>query len=231
VFAYLLIDYGPKPTGSILRCKAAGQQIRNFRHAMKSLESDISPMVFYDYSRTRTKLIHLPKLEGMLTRVKDNGGIILIDDFRRFFVKCDLKQRQNLFNELSSYAGHLRDFRTSKDIGDLSHAVARNILEVESPLQFSMVKASRLTMSADEKHQQTRKATRASQSVRADAANQKARELHMLKVELLKAREAITDTELASEAKKKGLTTTRGGQWSSSSVKRALKRIEGPPQG
>ncbi len=223
---YILIDYGPKPTGSIRNCIAAKQQISNFRHVINSSERDISPRIYYDYSRTRSKLSDLPKLEAILKQAKDSGGKVWIDDFRRIFVKCDLGQRVGLFDELRSYAGHFRDLRTNEDIGTLSEIKARNILAVESPLRFSMTKVSRSTMSAEDKRDQTRKATQASQAARAEAAIQKASELQRLKTELLKNRDSITNTDLAREANERGLMTTRRSKWSAASVARALKRLD-----
>jgi len=223
---YILIDYGPKPTGPIRNCIAAKQQIRNFRHVINSSEIDISLRIYSDYSRTRSKLSDLPKLEAILKQAKDRGGKVWIDDFRRIFVKCNLGQRVGLFNELRSYAGHFRDLRTNEDIGTLSQVKARNILAVESPLRFSMTKVSRSTMSAEDKRDQTRKATQASQAARAEAAIQKAEELQRLKAELLKQQDGITNADLAREANKRGLETTRRGRWSATTVKRALKRLD-----
>jgi hypothetical protein len=222
---YLLIDYGPKPTGPMKGCAAAKQQISNFSHLINSIERSVSPSVFHDYSRSRTKLSDLPNLEHLLKQAKDAGAVIWIDDFRRIFVKCDSAERVALFDEIRNYAGHFRDLRTKRDIGELSHGVARNILEVESPLRFSIAKATRLRMSADEKRQQTRKATQASQEARTEAANLKANELHMLKTELLQNRDSVTNAELAREANERGLMTTRRSKWSAASVARAFKRL------
>ena len=226
MLVYLLIDYGPKPTGPIKDCAAAKQQISNFRHLINSNERSVSPSVFHDYSRSRTKLSDLPKLEHLLKQAKDAGAVIWIDDFRRIFVKCDSAERVGLFNEIRNYAGHFRDLRTKRDIGELSHVITRNILEVESPLRFSIAKATRSTMNADEKRQQTRKATQASQEARAEAANLKASELHGLKAELLQNRDGITNADIAREANERGLTTTRRRKWSAASVARALNRLD-----
>mgnify|MGYP003145558931 CR=1 FL=1 len=226
MLVYLLIDYGPKPTGPIRNCAAAKQQISNFREVINASEGDLSPNVFHDYSRSRTKLSDLPNLDHLLKKAKDAGAVIWIDDFRRIFVKCDNAERVALFDEIRNYAGHFRDLRTKRDIGELSHGIARNILEVESPLRFSIAKATRRRMSADEKRQQTRKATQASQEARAEAAIQKASELQRLKTELLKNRDSITNTDLAREANERGLMTTWRSKWSAASVARALKRLD-----
>lgn len=226
MLVYLLIDYGPKPTGLIRNCAAAKQQIMNFRDVINASEGDLSPSVFHDYSRSRTKLSELPTLERKLKQAKEASALIWIDDFRRIFVKCDSAERVNLFDEIRNYAGHFRDLRTKQDIGNLSNVTARNILQVESPLRFSIGKAKRSAMTSEEKRQQTRNATQASQEARTEAANLKASALHKLKIELLQNRESVTNADLARKANERGLMTTRRSKWSAASVARALKRLD-----
>ena len=81
-------------------------------------------------------------------------------------------------------------------------------------------------MSKAARKEQTADATIASRISRANAADEKARELDTIREELNEGHEKPTLKMIADEANKRGLTTTRGGSWSSSTVGRMLKRLE-----
>lgn len=225
---YLLIDHGPKPRGSLWNCNGAKQQMTNFRHALQGIEGADDLPVRHDYSRKHSTLSDLPELRSVLSRAKEIGDAILIDDFRRVFIKCSRSQRVALFKELQGFSGHFRDLRTGKDIGQLTHSTARHILSVESPYRFELAKTPRSPRSIEDKREQTRKATQASKSARGAAADQKARALDELYRSLSSRTQDVSMVALAREANERGLKTTAGRGWTGTAVTRALKRLTPP---
>ncbi|WP_281841383.1 recombinase family protein [Sinisalibacter aestuarii] len=81
-------------------------------------------------------------------------------------------------------------------------------------------------LSEEERRAQTENATHASRIARGNAADKKARELYAVRDVLTEVHEKPTLKMIADEANHRGLTTTRGGPWSSSTVGRTLKRLE-----
>lgn len=225
---YFLIDHGPKPSGQIERCKAAKQQILNFRHVLNNSEGVDKLPVCHDYSRKHSTLRDLPTLQSVLSRASDSGSVLLIDDFRRIFVKCDHSHRIDLLKELQGYSGHFRDLRTRQDIGQLDQSQTLYILQVESPYKFALAKAPRSARTAQEKREQTRKASSASRIARGEAADRKARSLQELYRNLSSRTEDLSMAALAREANQQGLKTTTGRGWTGASVTRALKRLTPP---
>ena len=222
---YILITHGPRSCAPIQNCSAAKQQITNFRHALRDIDGASNVSACHDYSRKHSTLNDLPTLETALSRAKERGDVIVIDDFRRIFVKCDIVHRVALLDELLGYGGHFRDLRTGVDIGQLNHSKARNILQVESPYKFELAKAPRSPRTADEKREQTFRATQASQVARSAAADQKAEALDDLYRSLSSETANLSMAELARTANRQGLKTTTGRSWTGVSVARALKRL------
>lgn len=225
MLGYLLIDRGTKPSGSIRDCDAATQQIVNFNHALKDIKGANNLRFCHDYSRKRSTLTDLPTLQKALDGAREINGVILIDDFRRIFVKCDRVHRVALLDELLCYSGHFRDLRTGKDVGQLTHSKARYILQVESPYKFELAKAPRSPRTTEEKREQTLSATRASQVARSAAADQKAKALDELYRSLSSESGDPSMAALARIANQQGLKTTTGRSWTGVSVTRALKRL------
>lgn len=225
VLLYILITHGPRPCAPIQNCSAAKQQITNFRHVMRDIVGASNVSACHDYSRKHATLSDLPTLETALSRAKERGSVIVIDDFRRIFVKCDFVHRVALLDELRGYSGHFRDLRTGADISQLNHSKARYILQVESPYKFELAKAPRPLRTTEEKRKQTLKATRASQVARSAAADQKAEALDELYRSLSSETGDLSMAALARTANQQGLKTTTGRSWTGVSVARALKRL------
>ncbi len=230
MIGYLLITYGPKPTGSLNSCKAALQQLRNLFFVAEKLTGKRELKSKHDYAREVCSLDSLPELKALLIKAREADAVILIDTFDRIFSKCPKAERARLFIELKEYSGHFKDIRSGEDIGSLTAKNIVRIMNATSPVKYVLETAPQRSRHSEDKREQTRKATRASQEARAEAANRKAEELQVLKIELLKEQESITDADLAHEANERGLQTTRGGRWSTAAVKRALKRLEDPTE-
>ena len=226
MIGYLLITYGPKPKGTLENCPAAQQQVSNLFLTAEKATGERSFKHSYDYAREVRGLASLPALKALLNKAKDAKATIFIDTFIRLFARCPTEDRVKFLNELQEYSGSFKDIHTGQDIGSLSSANKYRILTALPPVKFVLESHPQSPRRPDEKREQTKKATQASQEARAEAANLKASELHGLKAELLQNRDGITNADIAREANERGLTTTRRSKWSAASVARALKRLD-----
>ena len=82
MIGYILISYGPRPTGHVRTCKAARQQIRNLRHLAQNLPNKPHLRMYHDYARTITTLSSLPVLKNLLERAKERNAVIFSEDLR-----------------------------------------------------------------------------------------------------------------------------------------------------
>ncbi len=226
MIGYFLVSYGPKPTGRLDRCRAARQQVRNLLFAAERLTGKRELIPTYDYAREVHSLASLPELRAILAKAAEANTTIFIDTFLRLFSKCPMEGRVKLLEELQEYSGHFKDIHSGQDIGNLLAPNKYRMLVATSPVKFVLDRPRQFSRRPEQKRDQTRKATQASQTARAEAATRKAEELQRLKEELLQHQDAITNAKLAREANKRGLQTTRRGVWSAASVTRALKRLE-----
>ena len=223
---YMLITYGPKPKGSFENCPAAQQQVSNLFFAAEKATGERSFKHRYDYARKVHGLDSLPELKALLDRAKKAKATIFIDTFTRLFARCPTEDRVKFLNDLQEYSGFFKDIHSGQDIGSLSNANKYRILTATPPVKFVLESHQKSPRRPDEKREQTKKATQASQEARTEAANLKASELRRLKTELLHNRDSISNAELAREANERGLMTTRRSKWSAASVTRALKRLD-----
>ena len=226
MIGYLLITYGPKPKGALRDCTAAHQQVRNLLFAAEKITGKREFTPEYDYAREVRGLDSLPALKALLEKAREAKATIFIDTFIRLFSNCPIERRINLLKELREYSGHFKDIHSREDIGSLSAKNLIRLVNAMSPVKFVLESHPQSPRRPDEKREQTKKATQASQEARTEAANLKATELHRLKTELLHNRDSISNAELAREANERGLITTRKSNWSSASVVRALKRLD-----
>ena len=226
MIGYILISYGPRPTGDLRTCRAARQQIRNLQYLAQKRQNDPNFYIGHDYARTITSLSSLPVLKDLLEGAKERNAVIFIDSYQRLFVKCRSNHEQLLFNELRGYSENLRDLQTGKMLHELPESVLARILMTQSPFKFVYGNHPKSTLGAKDRLDQTRKATRASQVARAAAADNKAKELNKLKEELETNAGPVSFFELAQVANERGLKTTRNREWSGSAAKRALDRLK-----
>ncbi|KAJ30995.1 hypothetical protein PM01_08760 [Sulfitobacter pontiacus 3SOLIMAR09] len=226
MICYLLINYGPKPKGSLKNCFAAQQQIRNLMFAAETITGKREFTPAYDYAREVRGLDSLPALKSLLDKARKANATIFIDTFIRLFSNCPNEGRIRLLKELRDYSGHFKDIHSGEDIGSLSDKNLIRLVNAMSPVKFTLESRPQSPRRPDEKREQTKKATQASQAARTEAATQKSRELQSLKAELLKHQTGLTNADLAREANERGLLTTRRSKWSAASVNRALKRLD-----
>ena len=226
MIGYILISYGPRPTGDLRTCRAARQQIRNLQcHAQKRPHGP-NFYIGHDYARTITSLSSLPVLKDLLEGAKERNAVIIIDSYQRLFVKCPPKYRRLLFKELIEYSDNFRDLQFGRSLAELSRFDRTRILTTQSPFKFVLGQTPKSTLSAEDRYDQTRKATKASQLARSAAADRKAEELNKLKEELETDAGPVSFSELAQVANERGLKTTRNREWSGSAAKRALDRLK-----
>lgn len=226
MIGYILISYGPRPTGSLRQCKAAWQQIRNFVNFAQKVPDKTKLQFFHDYTRTITSLSSLPILKDLLVLAKERNAVIITDSYQRLFVKCPPKYRRLLFKELIEYSDNFRDLQFGRSLAELSRFDRTRILTTQSPFKFVLGQTPKSTLSAEDRYDQTRKATKASQLARSAAADRKAEELNKLKEELETNVGSVSFSELARAANERGLRTTRNQEWSSTTAKRALDRLK-----
>ena len=230
MLGYILVSYGPKPTGHLAKCKAARQQVRNLQHLAEHLPNKPELYLCHDYARTVTSLSSLPVLERQLEHAKKRNGVIFVDSYRRLFAKCkSIEDKNQLLTELLEFSANMRDLQTQKKLDELPSTVLARILTTPAPIKFVLGPPPKSKLSKKERKDQTRKATRASQIARAAAADRKAEKLNKLREELETEIGSVNFSQLARAANERGLKTTRNQVWSSSSVKRALNRLKNNP--
>ncbi|WP_156874849.1 hypothetical protein [Sulfitobacter alexandrii] len=225
MIGYILISYGPKPSGGLESCSAARQQRINLFEAAERLTGERKFACYYDYARKVEGLDQLPKLRGTLDNAKKKGFRVFIDTYLRLFCNCPISNRKQLLKDLQRYSGHLFDVETASDIGDLNDTYKARLLLAVSPVRFKLGKQPRSQRSAHEKHRQTSKATKASQRARSAAADAKAAELLGLQKDLTEVDKTPKLAALVKAANDRGLKTTRGNDWTVSSAQRALRRV------
>jgi|GEM_PF-3416466 len=227
-FGYVILSHGPKPTGPLGKHEAARQQLINL-NAYQRAEGIENVKVAFDYAREVKNLDALPDLKYFLDRAKGRPTKIIIDDYRRIFHRCPIPARQELLNELLKYGPHFADMRLKLTLGGLDNAGRALLLNDTGPVKFQLepTPPQRRPSSKMFRKKQTSAATMASQKTRNLNADKKAKELSELKQRLAQKNLRPTLAEIAKAANEEGLKTTRGGNWTTSSVQRVLKRIEG----
>lgn len=224
-FGYALITHGPRPRKELARYPAARQQILNLKHLADRLEGQ-NLGVSHDYAREVESLDSLPVLKNLLEQVDGKNARVVIDDYRRIFARCPQHLRSDLFTELEHYGWHFIDLKLTHHLGDLHLVQKVALLSATSPIRFQLEPIPRRQRPLQERRDQTHMASIVSQVVRTKNADKKAHELAELKKRLKKSGQPITARAIAEQANLESLETTRGNEWTASSVARALKRID-----
>ncbi|MCI2395073.1 recombinase family protein [Aliiroseovarius sediminis] len=204
---------------------AVTQQLTNLKHLSDRLEGQ-KLGVYHDYAREVKGLSSLPTLKHLLDQIDGKKGRVVIDDYRRIFARCPQKLRFDLLAELEQFGWHFLDLKLRAHIGELSQLQKMTLLTASSPIKFELKPVPRAERPLEERQRQTRKAAAVSRIIRTKNADSKARELAELKESLKKGGRSTSAKALAAHANEQGIKTTRGGEWSASSVRRVLKRIE-----
>lgn len=230
---YVLLTHGAKPTGKIGNHPAARQQIANLRAYLDALPVGTTPRpVLYDYARKITGLSSTPTLLSALEQISTAGqGAVLMDNIGRLFAACDKDHRKDLMTELLVYGDQFLGLQQRERLSKLPEFYLDLLRLGVIGAQFTISGTRpRSRLSKSERKLQTADATLASRIARGQAADEKARHLDTIRSELARKHETPTFRMIAEEANSRGITTTRGGTWSSSTVGRSLGRLDISPQ-
>lgn len=224
---YVLLTHGAKPTGSAEKHPAARAQIANFKAFRAEKDHPVESLIA-DYQRKVTGLASLPKLSFALDiALKGGQGIIVMDNIARLFAACDDKHRRDLLNEMLCYKDHLLGLSQGGLLSQLSETRLALLASGRETTRYTYGRTRRRSsLSKAERQMQTADATRASGIARRQAADEKARQLDAIRSELAHKHENPTLKMIAEEANSRGIMTTRGGIWTSSTVGRSLNRLD-----
>ena len=200
------------------------QQLANLRHAFTSTKSE-KLLLVHDFAPIIWDLSSLPGLKAGLKLSRNTRKRVIIDDYRRIFTKCPNANKVDLLKELQSFGSALVDLRTGRPIGELTHELSKYILLAEAPIRFQFAPSQRTPRSLNVLRLDTAAANKASAKSRSKAADDLATQLAGLRDEIMNDAPKVTYKQIANAANAQGLTTTRGGLWTASSVHRALKRL------
>lgn len=226
---YIVLTHGAKPTGNIRNHPAASQQIANLRGYWEALKLETKPPpVVHDYRRKITGLSSLPNLSRELERMSARGeDVVLMDNIGRLFAACEKDRRAQLLEELHDYKMHLIGLKQGGKIWDMGQRRRLFMASGRETTRYTYGgKRRRTSMTKQDRLKQTTEATAASCIARGQSADEKARELDAVREDLSQERRKPTLKMIAEAANDRGITTTRGGNWSSSTVGRSLKRLD-----
>ncbi len=214
VICYVLITYGQKPSGSIRTHPAAKAQLGLFE-SIRQRYPQLKTKFVVDYARRIKGLASLPKLQRMLVALSDiDGPSIRIDDLSRVFRITNLRQRQNLMEELQEFGKYIFSMGHQKRLSEFSPDEIHDlILHSEKSKRLAKQGRSRDTMSARLSSAQSRAAT----------SKRNAHLLGQVKEELTRTESRVTLQKIADHANARGMRTSRGKEWTPQNVGRMLK--------
>lgn len=225
MIGYVLVTYGPKPSRISIREYAARQQLLNLRDFSKAFEKEGFQFVF-DYSRSHQTLDQLPWLAWLLSRTKEHDIVVVMDDLGRLFRNVPGECRGPFLAELMQAGGRIYGIRQRYALHEADRSQLLSLVGGAHPDTFLVDRPLRRRRSKNERIEQTTKARRASALARRQQALRLAREIARVRDELLEDGQTPTLAAIAEAANAKGMRSARGNPWSTSSVSRALKRLE-----
>ena len=179
-----------------------------------------------EYCRKIKSTSSLPKLIHLLERAKQHGFVVITDDFRRIFSRCEREHRLELCQDLAVFEEHFIDLRTIESLSTMSRDLLNRVVWHEGPVTFTFKSNKPKTEPTPWGRNQVKGATKASAKVRALKADKKAEELGKIRTALTEDGKVPTLKAIADAANARGLKTTRNNDWTVSTVQRALKRLE-----
>lgn len=229
---YLLLSYGPRPVaGAVERHPAARQQLHNLRHFRSKVSEqagrEVELRFGYDSARKVEGLARLPMLQTMLEDAVNSDTRVVIDDIRRIFARCVFEKRSDLFADLDRYGSFLYEMRTGKLLADATEVGKALLLYAEPPIKYQFAPTPRRPRSANDLRAQTAAANEASARSRAQVADELSAQLAEIRDRIMRDAGKVTLRQVTDAANAQGMTTSRGGLWTISSVQRALKRQQG----
>lgn len=224
---YVLLTHGAKPFGSAENHPAARAQLANLKAFRAEKEPPVEGIIA-DYQRKVTGLASLPKLSGTLDiALNGGGGLVVMDNIARLFAACDARHRRDLLMELLRYKAHFLGLRQGGLLSHLNETQLKFMASGRETTRYTYGGTRpRNNLSKAERQMQTADAALASRIARGQAADEKAHQLDTIRRDLARKHENPTFRMIAEEANSQGITTTRGGTWSSSTVGRSLGRLD-----
>lgn len=214
---YVLLTYGHRPTGSVLKHPAARAQLA-FIKRLVSPHPEIKVDLKFDYARRIDSLSALPALERVLSEVREIDGVkVRIDDLSRVFRITKTNNRKRLLADLQEFGACLFSIKHRKTLSDFSPDELHNLIvhaeKSKSPAQQN-------------RSRDTAKARSSSASSRSSASIASASPVKRVKEELMDMTGKATLQMIADEANARGMRTTRGAKWTASNVGRVLDLLE-----
>lgn len=228
LFAYILLTYGPRHGIALGNHPAAQVQGRH----IKAFVPDGQRLFWCsDYARRVRGLEDLPALQRTLERLGGPGmpATLLVSDLTLLFKHATAEGRLSLMDALHEYAERVVDVSRQTALSAMPPAMLRAVAQHGALRDSQRNPAPRRKRSKSATPSATG-AAETSRQVRGERADQKARALQELRAEIADANGiAPNHTELANEANRRGLLTTRNQPWTASTIGRTLRRLQGAP--
>lgn len=227
VYAYLLAGYGRRYGFSPEQHPATQAQVRLFREMVAAKKPDVEFFWIFDYARQVRTLDDLPNLKAVLETFRQVGkSVVSVPDLTLIFRKANLDDRLRLLREIEAYDAHIVDVsRGGRRISALRKKEVYAILTYRvtgMPTRQTRT-ASSNTTTIKKAAGKANKVSAISRGRRADAA---AKKLAQIRDKFAADGVDCSMTAIAKEANRAGLRTTRGNDWTASTVGRALRRLE-----
>ena len=225
---YVFLSHGPKHTKSpLIKRAGAKKQIQIIEAAVSRHDGNIGAWIS-DYARSPNGMESLGNLRNTLEhlRKRDATGRLLVDDIGRLFKQCKPKFLNTLYDDLLCYSEIIFDLKRGKLLKDFTQYEMKS-----ATLSGQKTAAERFfkppSSSTHSTHIETNmtEARAISAKARSIQADQYANAIIDLRDEVSADNSPISNSELARLANKRGLKTSRGGNWSDVAVRRALERL------
>lgn len=214
---YILLTHGKRPTENFLGHPAAKSQVRYF-NMICSHKGIQKPQYLYDYARTAKSLASLPTLKFVLKKLERAGeGSVVVDDIARLIKICDLSYRVDFVQELQVYGHWIYSINHKNTLSDIPEKTIHGLILHPEKSKHP---------AKQQRHKNTVAARTSSEASRSNIADQNARRLAAVRDELVAAHGTATLQQISYEATARGLTSTRGGNWTPQNVARVLKRLQ-----
>ncbi len=224
MIGYVFISSGAITTRRPDLYPARQDQIDNLRAAFDATGEN-RRQVLLEKARYVTNLTSLPKLSKALSFAIANNDRVVIDHFGRLFLACPASERGNLLKELFAFRHVFYELQhDGRPLASYAKEELKALIDVRSRINFRLEPRTVSTLSPSTLERHTRNARTASQAARKRHADRIAFAIQDLAMEMTASHAKPTLQAIADEATHRGIATSRGNPWSSSSVHRALKR-------
>jgi len=225
---YVFLSHGPRhTTAPLIERAGAKKQIQIIERATAMLDGEVGSWIC-DYARSPNGMESLGNLRTALEHLQkhDAKGRLLVEDIGRLFKQCKPDFLPSLFNDLNCFSEIILDLKRGKLLKEFTQDEMKSVT-----FSGQNTAAERFFKpSSDNKHSarpetNSTKARAISAKARSMQADKYANAIIDLRDEVSADNSPISNSELARLANKRGLKTSRGGNWSDVSVRRALERL------